>query len=222
MQQVVIDGASSDGSAEVARSYVDRVDSVVVSEPDGGIFDAMNKGLTLARGRFCLFLNSGDYLIDSLVVEDFRDFVSNNGLVHELVMGDIVNLGPTAPDHRAFLFSRHLLGLSMHRHPASFVPTDLAKAIGGYCLDYDSASDFDFMLRASFAVGVRQWSRTCAVFNGGGASSANVIRTPRLLARIRRDRLQPAPWMKPLLSAYDSAYAMKYRRNLRKCSQDAR
>ena len=58
---VVLDGASTDGTAEVAR----RVADVAVSEPDRGIYDAMNKGTRTARGRFLQFLNAGDLLVDA-------------------------------------------------------------------------------------------------------------------------------------------------------------
>ena len=61
LELIVIDGGSKDGTAEYIGSVVERLDSAV-SEPDGGIYDAMNKGLERAGGDFVLFLNAGDVL----------------------------------------------------------------------------------------------------------------------------------------------------------------
>lgn len=63
LEFLVVDGASTDGSIEVIREYADRIDRWV-SEPDDGIYQAMNKGTRWANGDYCLFLNSGDWLAD--------------------------------------------------------------------------------------------------------------------------------------------------------------
>ena len=70
VQHIVIDGASSDGSVEWLRGHVAFDDTVVVSEPDNGIYDAMNKGARLAEGRLLNFLNAGDTFARSGVVAD--------------------------------------------------------------------------------------------------------------------------------------------------------
>jgi glycosyltransferase involved in cell wall biosynthesis len=62
-EYIVIDGNSGDGSAGIIKQYADKI-SYWVSEPDTGIYNAMNKGIKKARGDYCLFLNSGDYLIN--------------------------------------------------------------------------------------------------------------------------------------------------------------
>lgn len=66
-EYIVIDGASTDGSAELVRSHATEL-TYWVSEPDGGIYHAMNKGVRAATGDYVLMLNSGDYLIDNQVV----------------------------------------------------------------------------------------------------------------------------------------------------------
>ncbi|MGB9080879.1 MAG: glycosyltransferase family 2 protein [Desulfuromonadaceae bacterium] len=62
---IVIDGASSDDTCDVIRSNARLIDRTI-SEPDRGIYDAMNKGITLARGRYLLFLNAGDELLTDI------------------------------------------------------------------------------------------------------------------------------------------------------------
>lgn len=72
-EHVIIDGASTDGSAEDIRKYAENKPNVIwVSEPDSGIYNAMNKGAKLASGEYLLFLNSGDDLYSSHVVQDFN------------------------------------------------------------------------------------------------------------------------------------------------------
>lgn len=66
-EYIIIDGASTDGSAALLKKYADDI-SVAVSEPDKGIYNAMNKGVSRATGDWCLFLNSGDTLYDENVI----------------------------------------------------------------------------------------------------------------------------------------------------------
>ena len=82
-EYIVVDGASTDGSVEVIREFASKfgVGMKWVSEPDGGIFSAMNKGLGMAEGDYCLFLNSGDSLYDENVVGKFMDFGCQEDIV---------------------------------------------------------------------------------------------------------------------------------------------
>lgn len=67
-EYIIIDGGSTDGSVEVIKEYADRID-YWVSEPDKGIYHAMNKGVSVAKGEYCQFLNSGDTLSDTNVAK---------------------------------------------------------------------------------------------------------------------------------------------------------
>ena len=70
---IVIDGGSTDGSKELIEQNANHI-SYWVSEPDRGIYNAMNKGICVAKGEYCLFLNSGDYLIDKNILQQAFDF----------------------------------------------------------------------------------------------------------------------------------------------------
>lgn len=86
---IVIDGASDDGSAEVIRAHAEAIDNWV-SEPDAGIYNAMNKGVARAHGEWCLFLNSGDSFSSSTVLEQLRrsgaaaDIIYGNAMIQEV------------------------------------------------------------------------------------------------------------------------------------------
>ena len=87
-QYIVIDGGSSDGSKELIERNQSKINHWV-SEPDNGIYHAMNKGIEKATGEYLLFLNSGDELINELVVEKVtpllhtEDIISGNLIVDE-------------------------------------------------------------------------------------------------------------------------------------------
>ena len=98
LEYIVIDGGSTDGSAAFLASCSDTID-YWVSEPDNGIYNALNKGIQKATGEYLLFLNSGDHFYSDEVL-------ANN--VHHLVNSDII------------AFDIHMLGLGhdfIHKHP---------------------------------------------------------------------------------------------------------
>mgnify|MGYP003289215095 CR=1 FL=1 len=86
-EYIVIDGASTDGSIDVIKEYAEYL-SYWVSEPDKGIYHAMNKGVEVASGDYCLFLNSGDYLYDKYTLLK----VMNKDCSEEIVIGKLLFL----------------------------------------------------------------------------------------------------------------------------------
>ena len=83
-EYIVIDGGSTDGSVELANSFVDSID-YYVSEKDNGIYDAMNKGLSVARGEWVSFMNSGDVFADC----DVLSKVFSDNLDADFVYSDV-------------------------------------------------------------------------------------------------------------------------------------
>ena len=87
---IVIDGGSNDGSRELIERYAESI-SYWVSEPDKGIYNAMNKGIKASNGDYLLFLNSGDSLCDEYVIADFQklsfteDIISGNIIVDDSI-----------------------------------------------------------------------------------------------------------------------------------------
>ena len=88
VEYLVIDGDSKDGTMDVISRYLENID-LVISEPDGGIYHAMNKGVSLATGDYVYFLNSDDYFCDKNVIADVANAIRLNPSV-DLVYGDIM------------------------------------------------------------------------------------------------------------------------------------
>lgn len=126
-QYIIIDGASSDNSIEIIKKYQDRI-SYWISEPDKGIYNAMNKGILKAIGDYCLFLNSGDFLFNSRALEnvfsvtsfDFKDIISCNMIINKY---NFLRLKVNSPDKVSVSF---LLRNSLF-HPSTFIKTALFK-----------------------------------------------------------------------------------------------
>ena len=85
IEYIVIDGGSNDGTVDIIKKYNDKI-SFWISEPDKGIYDAMNKGLKHASGVWCIFMNAGDYLIkipEDLTLESNMKYTALSYAVQE-------------------------------------------------------------------------------------------------------------------------------------------
>jgi acetyltransferase-like isoleucine patch superfamily enzyme len=86
IEYIIIDGGSTDGTADVIKKYQDAV-SYWISEPDKGIYDAMNKGIEKASGAFTIFLNCGDYFYSNTVFQDIVNNYSKELAEYDLLYG---------------------------------------------------------------------------------------------------------------------------------------
>lgn len=87
-EYIIIDGGSTDGSVDVIKEYANYID-YWVSEPDKGIYNAMNKGVAVAHGEYCQFLNSGDWLYDCQVIND----INNLPFCEDMLIGRLMCVG---------------------------------------------------------------------------------------------------------------------------------
>ena len=85
IEYIIIDGASNDGTIDIIKKYEDKI-SLWVSEPDKGIYDAMNKGIDLANGTWINFMNAGDKFFNNSIVESLFKEDSHNQ--YDLIYGD--------------------------------------------------------------------------------------------------------------------------------------
>jgi len=143
-EYIVIDGGSTDDSVNVIRQQ--QHISYWISEPDGGIYNAMNKGLLKAKGDYVLMLNSGDYLIDNYILEK----IFENIKLRDIVYGNILwtdtlrNYEESYPEKLTFQYFRtNSIG-----HQAAFVRKRVHDIVGLYDERYKIVSDWKFFLLA--------------------------------------------------------------------------
>lgn len=138
VEYIVIDGGSTDGTAELVSAYGDRI-AHFVSERDGGIYFGMNKGIDAATGDFAIFMNSGDVFADERVLEDVAAFLEAHPEA-QAVYGNSLNVY----EYGSYLVKpAAVLGKSMGLcHQATFVALDLLR---GHKFDtqYRYAADFE-------------------------------------------------------------------------------
>jgi len=153
IEYIIIDGVSTDGTIEIVRSYGDKV-SKFLSEPDSGLYDAMNKGIFLATGDVVGILNSDDFYIDDQVIQRVvKEFEVKDvdSVYADLEFVKPVNLDKTVRyyDSSKFNPSKFAYGW-MPAHPTFFVKRDIYKKYGVFRADLKIAADFDILARFLF------------------------------------------------------------------------
>lgn len=166
---VVIDGGSRDGTQELVRAAGLPL-AHFTSEPDRGIYDAMNKGVAAARGEVLYFLNSDDLLFDAHVLSDIAAVFAAPHRP-ELVYGNVAYVDAEGFRLRRFAhvspFNLPHLDLN---HQALFARRALFERVGHFDLRFRLNADYDWILRAFRAGARRQWvDRNVAFFSCGGA-----------------------------------------------------
>ena len=150
IEHIIIDGASSDNTLVIVNTLLSRI-SKVVSEPDNGIYDAINKGIKLASGKIIGVLNSDDFYhrndLISQIVETFTDKSIQS------VFGDVrfvnpKNLNKTVRYYSSKRFSPHLFQFGiMPAHTTFFTYKKYFTEFGYYKTDYEIAGDFELLIR---------------------------------------------------------------------------
>lgn len=187
-EQIVVDGASTDGSFDVLQKW--KGDSRLgwhVSEADSGIYNAMNKGASHARGEYLLFLNSGDVLVPNVLASVFSaplnddiaygdlKFMHKDGSVSERTFPN-----PEEISAAWFLFD-------YLPHPASFIDRRYFEKTGGYDESFKIIADAKFFLNAvaSNSARLRHLPFPISIFDTDGISS-NAAFKERLIAEQER------------------------------------
>lgn len=170
LQYIVIDGASTDGTMEIVRSYGDAI-SICVSEPDKGLYDAMNKGLRFATGEFVHFLNSDDRYLNSDVLSSVLPKLMDG----EVTYGQIVYVeedGTRRTLGEPFSWKRELRG-SCVPHMSLFVPNSCFEEVGQFDLSLRIAADYDLVLRLARRFPMRFLPLPISEMHAGGFSYQN-------------------------------------------------
>jgi glycosyltransferase involved in cell wall biosynthesis len=191
IEHIIIDGASSDATLRLVRQYGSRVGKVI-SEPDVGIYDAMNKGVSAASGEIICFLNSDDWYADGCVIRDVASLMENDDL--DIVFGDVRYYDPRWPGrsrrrYRSDHFRPERIAWGwMPAHPALFVRREVFASVGAFRTDYRIAGDFEWITRVfrQLAPTYRYVPRVCVHMAVGGASTSGWSSTLTLNREVRR------------------------------------
>jgi len=171
-EYLVIDGNSNDGSKDVIEKYKNEI-TYWVSEPDSGIYNAMNKGIRKATGKYLLFINSGDELCNTNVLEENYSSVNTEDLIYfdlEQIFEDRTNIHnfPSKLDYNTFLTGT--IG-----HPTTFIKKDLFNRIGLYDESLKIVADWKFFSLAVIKYGCtsRKVNAVLSKFYMDGISSTD-------------------------------------------------
>lgn len=150
IEYIIVDGGSTDGTLEIIGEYRDRIQTVI-SEPDRGIYDAMNKGLRVARGAVVGVLNSDDLYADSHVVTELIGALQQadvDAVFADLVYVDQLDKSRVRRYYDSSRWSPERFRFGwMPAHPTLFVKRERYARCGPFSLDYQIAADFEMLVR---------------------------------------------------------------------------
>jgi glycosyltransferase len=189
IEHIVVDAQSKDGTLEKIKE-LSRDGSIIISEPDGGIYDALNKGISRSTGSIIGVLNSDDYFADSNVISEvMREF--ENPMV-DIVYGDLIYISKDPPfkivrKWRAGLFSKGKMRYGwMPPHPTIFIRRSLLESKYVYDTNYLISADYDFIVRYFYnkEITVKYINKLMVVMRLGGVSNKSLS---NIVTKIRED-----------------------------------
>ncbi len=151
VEHIVVDGASTDGTQDILRAHRDRL-AQVISEPDHGIYDAMNKGVRCATGDVIAFLNADDAYAHDRVISHVAHLMEVEHL--DALFGDVAFVSAKDPPRIVRRYGsgrftpKRIAWGWMPAHPALFLRREVFEQIGPFRTDYRIAGDFEFVARA--------------------------------------------------------------------------
>ncbi|MDE6860119.1 MAG: glycosyltransferase [Duncaniella sp.] len=178
VEYIVIDGGSTDGTVDIIKKYSDRL-AHWVSEPDSGIYDAMNKGIRAATGDYINFMNAGDKFYNDNVITRILNYNCNADFLVGIAQYRKVNgkrIRYWTPIHKHFEFSEIKNGHAVN-HQSSFIRRSLLTS--GYDINYRIIADDLFFIKSVVFEGAtyQPLNIIVAIYDGFGIS--NNINTQR-------------------------------------------
>lgn len=146
-EYIVIDGNSTDGSLDYIESQSCNID-YWVSEPDKGVYNAMNKGISKATGEYLLFLNSGDHFFSDVILQDIHHVLVNEDLVYFNIEVKSSTSSKIIVYPEKLRFSDFYFGTICHQ--STFIKKELFHEIGLYDENLKIVSDWKFFILALF------------------------------------------------------------------------
>lgn len=185
---IVVDGGSTDGTLDILNKYKDRI-NILISEPDTGIYNAMNKGIKLATGTYLNFMNGGDAFYENTVLEKvFKDKTYTDDVLYGNYCGIHNNiqrpyLCPPKIEPEMWLYRTI-------NHQSSFIKKEAFNKYGFYNENYKIASDFEqFVLFHKNNCSFKYLPLTISLFDMEGISNSNITNSIKERRQIEKELL---------------------------------
>lgn len=180
IEYIIVDGGSKDGTKENVLSFGPKI-ARFISEPDSGLYDAMNKGIALASGEFIIFLNAGDYFTCEYALEAFLSKSSDKSVdvfFGKIVWIDTTNMNVITSDHSSVEYAIQLKTENFP-HPATLYRKDAFEKYGKFSLEFPVLADYEWNLRALIKLKAKfKYIDTIVTnFYTGGISTSEDYRT---------------------------------------------
>jgi len=202
-EHIIVDGGSTDGSAEVIKGYAETALYKVkwVSEPDNGIYNAMNKGIGMATGDYIQILNSGDMLaapdVTERMISEVQKMADNEGGLPDIVYGNMTKVdacGKVIGKSGETEYSLRQFYSSTLNHDCAYIRRDLFDKYGYYDENLKIVSDWKWYLQAIGLGDVlpRYVDIDVTIFDGGGISETNLALRNAERRKVLEEVLPPA------------------------------
>jgi len=175
VEYIIVDGESTDGTLAIVDQFSDQI-AVVISEPDNGIYHAMNKGIDSSSGHYLIFLNADDYFFCTSTIENIVKRLPSNESTqifygNTLMYDDKSGKGSLWKPKK---ISGKMLYNSTIPHPSSIFCRSFFENFGHYDDSFHIAGDYEVFVRAYVnKVEFEYWDILIAVFSAGGISTNN-------------------------------------------------
>ena len=202
IEYIIVDGGSKDGTLELIGKYKDKI-SLLISEPDRGVYDAMNKGIKYSTGDFVYFLNSGDVLLNPSILSKIKleELKERNAIIYGNVVVAYGNIEALEKPRPFFNSKMKFKGIGIC-HQSMFFPGELIRN-DKYDLSYNIAADYDLAYRLWRKGTVFLYKDiTIAKYDWGKGISSNpykLLDVYRENARVCHQQLNPLYWAKMVL-----------------------
>lgn len=201
---IVVDGASTDGTVDILKVYEGRFSGRMrwISEKDGGIYYAMNKGIAMATGDVIGFLNSDDYYFDNEVLQDIAAAFEAAPSI-DAIHGDLLFINSKRKVVRRWQGRGYVPGAFqrgwMPAHPTFYCKRQCYEQYGSFIPEIGSAADFEIMLRfiEKYRINTTHIPRYFIYMRMGGSSTAGIRailrNTKQNIEGFKRNRIS-YPW----------------------------
>jgi glycosyltransferase involved in cell wall biosynthesis len=202
IEYIVVDGGSTDGTLDIIKSYKSKI-AKVISEPDNGIYEAMNKGIKSSTGDIIAALNSDDVYTDQTIVSRIVEFIQSNNL--DAAYGDLIYIDQNNANRvtRFWKAGKYKKGAFSYGwvlpHPTFFCRKNIFERFGYFNDKLQIAADFELMLRfvEKHQIKIGYLPKVIVKMRKGG--KANVLRgivrgNLEIIRSFRRNSVHLSPW----------------------------